>query len=250
MNRAARALQTAFGYFSILPVPHRTSLPAPDAAALVALPAVGASIGLLSGSAAWVVSRVAPRQYAVATAFAAPIVLSGAIHLDGFLDCSDALFATASPERRLEIMQDPRHGTYAVAAALVASVFSLAALCACKPSRLPATLMFSAALARLAAIANAAWLPYGRAGATPRAFEAKPSVAALGIEAAALLAFGSLIGPRIWPIVPASFAASAVLARQIASRLGGGLTGDAYGFLIVALEPCILACAAALARES
>jgi adenosylcobinamide-GDP ribazoletransferase len=244
-----RTLETAFSYFSIFPVRPATLLPAPDAAALVALPIVGASIGALSGTIAWLVSLVAPKPYVVATAFTAPIVFSGAIHLDGFLDCSDALFATASPERRLEIMKDPTHGTYAVAAGMVVSAFSLAALSTCKPARLPAILAFSGALARLAAVANALWFPYGRAGAVTRAFESRPSAAALAAEACILLAAARAIGPRAWPIVPAALVASALLARRIAARLGTGLTGDAYGFLVVLLEPGIIAFAAGLPIE-
>jgi len=49
--------------------------------------------------------------------------------------------------------------------------------------------------------------------------------------------------------VPLSLIASIVLARPIAGRLGGGLTGDAYGFLIVALEPAIIAITAALTKD-
>ena len=250
MKGAGRALGAAFGYFSIFPVQRAALQPLPDGAALIALPAVGATIGVLSGLAAWLVSRVAPRPYAVATAFAAPIVLSGAIHLDGFLDCSDAIFATASPERRLEIMKDPRHGTYAIAAALVAGVFSLAALSTCKPSRLPATLMFSE---RLHVLQRSQTQVVCR---TDRGLDAlarsKRSLRAprSAIEAGALYAFSQLSWiSRIWPIVPVSFAVSALLARQVAARLGAVLTGDAYGFLIVVLEPSIVAFAAGLARD-
>jgi adenosylcobinamide-GDP ribazoletransferase len=249
VKRVRRALGVAFGYFSILPVQREALLPAPDAAALAALPLVGASIGALSGLSAWIVSLIVPRPFVIATAFGAPIVLSGAIHLDGFLDCSDAVFATASVERRLEIMKDPRHGTYAVAAAMLASAFSLAALATCRPSKLPAILAFSGALARLAAVANALRFPYGRAGVASRAFESKPPLTALILEAGALIVLANSIGPGVWALIPASLVASSIVARRAASRLGAGLTGDVYGFLVFALEPAIIAFAAGMARK-
>ena len=241
MNRALAALRTAFGYFSIVPIGSKTLEPAPDAAALLALPVVGAAVGGISGTAAWLVSRIAPRPYVVATAFALPIVLTGAIHVDGFLDCSDAIFATTSPQRRLEIMKDPRHGTYAIAAFAVANAFGFAALAGCRPSRLPLALASACALSRLSAITNAFVIPYARTSSVPRAFVSKPSRVVLGVEIAVALAVSSRVAPRAPLAFAAAFVAAAVAARTIATRLGGGLTGDAYGFLIVALEPAILA---------
>ncbi|WP_010530007.1 adenosylcobinamide-GDP ribazoletransferase [Lentibacillus jeotgali] len=42
------------------------------------------------------------------------IFLSGGIHLDGLIDTSDAYFSYRDPEKRLEIMQDPRVGAFGV----------------------------------------------------------------------------------------------------------------------------------------
>src|SRR5699024_2325245 len=42
------------------------------------------------------------------------IILSGGIHLDGWIDTSDAYFSFKDPEKRLEILQDPRVGAFGV----------------------------------------------------------------------------------------------------------------------------------------
>lgn len=42
------------------------------------------------------------------------IILSGGIHLDGWIDTSDAYFSYKDPEKRLEIMKDPRTGAFGV----------------------------------------------------------------------------------------------------------------------------------------
>ncbi|GGJ99516.1 adenosylcobinamide-GDP ribazoletransferase [Lentibacillus kapialis] len=47
------------------------------------------------------------------------IVLSGGIHLDGFIDTSDAYFSYRDLGKRLEIMQDPRVGAFGVLAIVV-----------------------------------------------------------------------------------------------------------------------------------
>lgn len=58
----------------------------------------------------------------LAAAFAlwlAGIVLTGGIHLDGWMDASDAFFSYRDQEKRLEIMSDPRVGAFGVLSIIV-----------------------------------------------------------------------------------------------------------------------------------
>jgi adenosylcobinamide-GDP ribazoletransferase len=48
-----------------------------------------------------------------------PILLTGGIHLDGWMDTSDAYFSYQDKEKRLEIMKDPRAGAFAVLSIIV-----------------------------------------------------------------------------------------------------------------------------------
>lgn len=47
------------------------------------------------------------------------IILSGGIHLDGWIDSSDAYFSYKDPIKRLDILQDPRVGAFGVLSVLV-----------------------------------------------------------------------------------------------------------------------------------
>ncbi len=47
------------------------------------------------------------------------IVFTGGIHLDGWMDASDAYFSYQDPEKRLEIMKDPRTGAFGVISIIV-----------------------------------------------------------------------------------------------------------------------------------
>lgn len=49
----------------------------------------------------------------------ATILLTGGIHLDGWMDASDAYFSYRDQEKRLEIMKDPRTGAFGVLSVLV-----------------------------------------------------------------------------------------------------------------------------------
>lgn len=45
---------------------------------------------------------------------AIPLIVTGGIHLDGFIDVEDAISSYASKEKRLEILKDPHIGAFAV----------------------------------------------------------------------------------------------------------------------------------------
>ncbi|GAC1536555.1 MAG: hypothetical protein NVS2B17_08190 [Candidatus Velthaea sp.] len=204
------------------------------------MPLVGAVVGALAGLAAWAVSLVLPHPLAVAVAFGVSVIATGAIHIDGFLDSCDALFASVPVARRLEILKDPRHGTFAVAFFAVICVIWLAALWSIPPPHLPAVLAFTGASARWSTVWIARIVPYAGGGAIAHAFLAKPPLWAQIAGGALVVALG--VGCGGATIVLALTGVLTVLAGiALASRLGGGLTGDVYGFLIVTTEVVMLA---------
>ena len=241
MNRAGRAFLEVLGYFTTLPAFGAVRGPAPDAYALSFLPGAGAVVGAISGFAAWGASYVLPHGLTVAIAFALTLLLTGAIHVDGFLDSCDALFASVPVQRRLEIMKDPRHGTFAVACMAVLTVAWVAALWPFDAQLYPLLLTFSGMAGRMSAAALAFNFPYARGGEISRQLDGKPS--AFVLLACAVIA--AALAYAIVPWGPVVLAGAFVLARLIgtgcARALGGGLTGDAYGFTIVIVEVSVLA---------
>jgi len=208
---------------------------------------VGITIGGIAGFAAWGTSAFAPAPFAIAVAFAGTVVLTGAVHVDGFLDSCDALVASVPPERRLEIMKDPRHGTFALAGFAVLLAFWIAALAALPPVLFPCALAFAGGSARFATVLNAYVIPYGRAGASSRAFEQRPPVNVLAVMAVLLACVACIARAPLW-IAFAVVAAGIALAfgSLAARRLGGVLVGDVYGATIVVLDVAVLAAIALL----
>jgi adenosylcobinamide-GDP ribazoletransferase len=232
------ALRSAFSYFSILPVGFAE---VPHAGALAALPFVGIALGAMAGTAGWLASLVLPPAFAIVTAFAALIVLSGAIHLDGFLDCCDALFASVPPARRFEILKDPRHGTYALAGLAIVVAAWIAAIGAIPPAAWPWSFAFAAGVARAAAVCNAYRVPYARGGASARAFEERPGVFLLGTGMLASAACTWWGHPWLALLVVPAVAAALATGAWCAGRLAGMLAGDCYGAIVVVLEIGLLA---------
>jgi adenosylcobinamide-GDP ribazoletransferase len=163
------------------------------------------------------------------------IALTGGLHLDGLADCGDGLLAVTSRERRLEIMRDPRLGTFG---GMVLAMHLLIKTLAVASLTTPFALLLAPAVAR--------WLMLFVAQQP----SARP--AGLGAEFAAGLTKAIWIGAAIVPIllivlgVPRSIVAAiaAVLItfgiiRFAQARLGG-VTGDVFGMTIEVVEAVVL----------
>ncbi len=72
---------------------------------------IGGVIVLLNGIAPVADLPVAVR---ILLTLAASLIITGGIHIDGFLDVEDALHSYASGEKKLEILKDPHIGAFAV----------------------------------------------------------------------------------------------------------------------------------------
>jgi adenosylcobinamide-GDP ribazoletransferase len=236
-----RGLGSAIAYYTVVPAGRFASDEAPDAASLAWLPPIGAVTGAIAGLTGWAAFRWLHVPWSFVLAWAVAVGLTGAVHVDGFLDACDGLLATTSPQRRLEILKDPRHGTFAVVAMAVAAAFWLAALAAIAPWRYPLVLAFSGAVARLAVMPNAWLFPYARPGAgVSRTFASLPSVVALVPGFLLVEALAWFVAPWALVVAPVAALFAWIGAKWSSHRLGGGLTGDVYGALIVATEVLVL----------
>jgi adenosylcobinamide-GDP ribazoletransferase len=241
-----RALGGAFAYFTIFPIGRLAREGPPGAGALSMLPLVGAVIGVCAGLAAWASSTWFHAPWAFVVAWATTIVLSGAIHLDGFLDSCDALFASTSPQRRREILNDPRHGSFAIAGMAIVTAFWLAALAAMPPMRYPLVLAFTGAAGRLAVVPLAWVFAYATEGSMTRTFARAPSAVLFAVFVVLVEVLAWFVTPLAIVILPVTIAIDVAVGAWARGRLGGTISGDVYGGLIVAGEVIMLTTLSAL----
>lgn len=76
-------------------------------------------VGIVIGAAVCVINLVGPfsalpAAVRILLTMAAPLVITGGIHVDGFMDTEDALNSYAVREKKLEILKDPHTGAFAV----------------------------------------------------------------------------------------------------------------------------------------
>ena len=201
------------------------------------MPFVGAVLGAAAGGAGALAARGSERL-AGPVAYAALTLLTGAIHLDGFLDSCDALFASVPPERRRAILKDPHHGTYAVAGMFALGSVAVGALTAMPPKRLAPALAFAAALARAATVASALARP--DADETAPAYARTPQIVAVQAATFATLGAAAFASSRRAALaVPCAIAGAFACERSMRARFGRR-TGDAHGFTIAVTEVAVL----------
>ncbi|MGH8632427.1 MAG: adenosylcobinamide-GDP ribazoletransferase, partial [Burkholderiales bacterium] len=195
-------------------------------------PVVGFALGALLAVAQALLSRVFPPLLVAALVVALWAALTGGLHLDGLADCCDGLFAAATPERRLEIMRDPRLGAFGslgLALIVMAKVSTLAAL---TPSSF--LLPFAACLARWL-ILWVARVPAARPGGMGADFAlglASPVFVVAALLPMALVIIG---GWRALGAAALAHLLASGIIRLARARLGG-VTGDVFGLTVELAE--------------
>ena len=107
----------------------------------------------------------------------------------------------------------------------------------------PGVLAFTGALARLAAVANAFVFPSARGAAGAGVLRTRPALWPALVQGVLLTAIAAAVTVPLGAVVPIAIGLGLLLGGAIARRLGGGLVGDAYGFIVVSIEIGALAAA-------
>lgn len=230
--RILRPIGGAFEFATVAPVPARLagSLSGP---VLGALPVVGAALGVLAATVAWIMHFAYMAPLAGLAAVTATILATRGLHIDGLSDTADALGCYGPPERALAVMRDGSAGPFGVVA-LIISVLTQA-------------LSFGVLTSRQEWLAIALAIAVGRVSAVVACRRGVPGAAQsgfgtrvagsqplwlVGIWVLAAVAVGVLAQPwRPWqgPVaVLVALLAGALLVRHCVRRFGG-ITGDVLG---------------------
>lgn len=195
---------------------------------VVFFPVIGLILGLILAGADWLLSLALPAALVNAFLMAILALLTGALHLDGFMDTCDGL-AGRSPQERLEIMRDSRVGGFGVAGLFLLLLAQYAALQSLPANLRIAALVAMPVLGRWAVVYAIYAHPYARPQGLGRAFKEGTrlwhwllaTAIALAIVLGLARAGGLIALAGVW-------LAAWGMAGYFRRRLGG-LTGDSYG---------------------
>ena len=236
-------MRAALAFLTRLPVPAPAE-PSLDRAA-VWFPVVGALVGGIAAGVRALAGLALPPVPATLLAVAAAIVVTGGLHEDGLADVADGLGAHTSRERRLEILRDPRVGTFGALALIVAVGLVVTTVGALDAAHAARALVVAHVLSRWAILPVSRALPPARPGGAGALLRVRtPALAAgtvLGVAGALAVA-----GPADGAVALAAAAIAALLAGTILRRGLGGVTGDGYGATAKLAEVAVCATLAAL----
>lgn len=237
-----RTIAAAFSMFSAIPTPCASWDRTPRYM-LCAFPLVGGAIGLCwlawGAFCGWLSLPVVLRGAGYTLL---PVVLTGGLHLDGYADTADALCSHAAPERKREILRDPRCGAFAV---IWLCAYFLATFALCASLEASGAMVPAFVLSRALSGAALTLLPLSGGSSLARALvEASDSRRVRVILCAECLAAAAALW--IWgggAGVAMTCAAAAVLARYayVAEHEFGGVSGDLAGWFLQKAEFWMLA---------
>ena len=239
-----RNLRIAFGLLTTLPfgMPEDWQ-PGDSGRAGIWYPLVGLVIGGLTWLAWQALTLYFPPLVTGVLTLLVWVALTGGLHLDGLADCCDGLFAPATPERRLEIMKDPRLGTFGGVCLILVLMLKIAALSSLAPSA-GIGIILAASLSRWC-ILPAGLLSLARAGGNvPHRgmgadFASGLRRGAIFVSAVLPLGLAFLLGTQgLFAALAAVLAAAAVLG--LAKTRINGVTGDVFGALVEVTETIVL----------
>ena len=240
-----RSLLVAFATYSRIPVPRVAWTDENRRYALCFFPLVGAAVG--AALTAWLLACDALGFSSLlrgAVGAAIPLLVTGGIHMDGFMDTCDALASWQTRERRLEILKDSHVGAFAVMACcgyMLVMAGLLGEAAAKDAPAIAACFVLSRALSAVSSVLMRGARPEGMLSGLTRASQGRAVAASGALYALVCAAVWALRGWRLAALCLA-FAAVCLLGyRRMAYRHFGGVTGDLAGWLLQVTELCLIA---------
>ena len=222
-------MRTALAFLTRIPVATGAPLTARSLSrAAIWFPVVGVLVGgVMAGARAVAHGPLDPTTSTVLAVLVA-IVVTGGFHEDGLADCADAIGAHVGRERRLEILHDPRVGTYGALALVFAVLFPVAVLAPLDDEAFLRAAVTAHVLGRWSSVVLAFALRPARTTGAGVLLSTGPATTAAATAIAAVLAL-TVAGPEPGALALAVAATVTAAGGALARRAFGGVTGDAFG---------------------
>ena len=208
---------------------------------LLFLPIVGLEIGGIWAGLAWLCRLLDLPVMITALLLAAyPYIVTGFLHLDGFMDVTDAVKSWRDLERRREILKDSHVGSFAVIGIVLLMIAQFAVFASVLGDADRRILLFIPAVSRCcSALAVTGLKPMST---SQYADQRKPKshMAVLTVMLVIFLAAGFLLCGKYGSVLVGCLAGYALALRR-AYRSLEGMNGDISGYALTIGELCAVA---------
>jgi adenosylcobinamide-GDP ribazoletransferase len=244
MKKLFKAFYMSFGMFCAIPVPASKWDDSCTNNILVFYPVVGLIIGALWYGLSLLMEILAfPIVIKAALIMLFPFVITGFLHLDGFMDTSDALLSRRPREEKLRILKDSHVGAFAVISFGVVFVLWFAAAYAVmqksQNTQILLMLIFIPVLSRsvsglslltMQTLEQSSYAAFFKRGT---GISQKIALALIALIACGFMVyFAGVKGAAICAVMLLSFWVSVINAKHEL----GGVSGDVAGYALVVAE--------------
>lgn len=237
MNRFLAALQ----FLTIIRLPWRRDVQLEELGRSTGyFPVIGLIIGLILVGLNWLFGLVLPSAVATALLIVSLVVISGALHLDGFVDTCDGIAGHKTVEARWKVMRDSRVGGFGIVGVVLLLLVKYVSLSSIPEPLLLTTLVLMPVVSRWAMAYAIFTYPYARSSGLGKAFKQGTSwprfTMATIITVAVVVVLAQLVGLGIMFLI---WVITVVMAAYFKSKFSG-LTGDNYGAINEVAEVAVL----------
>ena len=244
ISQLASSLAIAFATYSRIPMPRVDWSEENRRYSLCIFPLIGVVIGTAIVGWLWLCDALGMGSMLRGCVGALiPLLITGGIHMDGFMDTCDALASWQTKERRLEILKDSHVGAFAVigcCAYLVAAAGLISEMATKDALLLAPCFVASRALSMLTSV----FFQPARADGMLRSFtkmaQRRATVIAFVVYTALCLSLWMAAGA--WTAVLCALTALIVVLayKRMAYAQFGGVTGDLAGWLLQVTELALM----------
>lgn len=204
-------------------------------------PIVGLIIGALELGWWYLASLMGLNSFffaAVATVL--PLIVTGGIHMDGYMDTMDAKHSWQPKERRLEILKDPHLGAFAVITAFVYMILYLGAATEVVSLTECAIVCIGFVLSRAYSSMAFVWFTPAKKEGTFYQFAKSANKRAIFITQCVVIILCGMGMIYLHPLAGGMVFLSAILTfcyyGSMAKKFFGGVTGDLAGYFLQLCE--------------
>lgn len=200
-------------------------------------PVVGLIIGTILALLNWVFSLFLPATVTSGLTIVLLVVITGAMHLDGFADTCDGLAGNKPAEERWKVMHDSRTGAFGVTGLILLLLIKFLLINSIPQANITPVLVVMPVISRWAMVYAIAMYPYARNEGLGKAF--KDGVTRMRLIIATIITLGLAVFLAWWADLDYYYITAIgiiaviwiliVAVSEYFRRKFAGLTGDTYG---------------------
>jgi len=239
----------ALQFLTIISIPWRREI-SPEELGRSAgyFPVVGLIIGLVLVGLDWLFGLLLPSAVVNALLIVSLVVITGVLHLDGFVDTCDGIAGHKTAEDRWRVMHDSRVGGFGIVGIVLLLLVKYVSLNSIPLPLMMTTLVLMPVISRWATVYAIFAYPYAKPSGLGKAFKQGTNwlrfTMATLIALVVVVGLAQLVGLAIMFLI---WVMAVAMAAYLKSKFSG-LTGDTYGAINEVAEVGVLILVTLLAR--